>query len=254
MNKNNCNKLFFLVLCALSVASGCKKNNYFIDTGTHNADYNGTVFEYLQNHPHHQFDSLCKVIRLAGMENTFQKEPITFFAPADTTIKKSVRLLNIELNLIGKDTISDLRQLSPEFWKKQLSLYLFKGERRLKDFPQLDPARLQTFPGQYYESYGGKIMLIGTVFYSAGGVEYAGYRQLTLGYFTGNVPPTGVLLSFANAVASSDIHPVNGIVHALQWSNARIGEGSGTFVINTEYFGFNPFDFITDAKQIGLQL
>lgn len=240
--------LFAVSLFFLAIA-GCKKKDYFIDSGRHSADYNGTVLQYLKNHSLRQFDSLTKVIRLAGMENVFENESITFFATPDTMINRSVKALNQNLFSLGRDTISDLSQLKPAFWKKQLSMYLFKGERRLKDYTQVDPGMLQTFPGQYYQSYDGKTMLVGVIFNDAGGVRYAGYRQLMISYFSGNVPPTGVL-PYVNMVASSDIHPTNGIIHALQWSNERLGTGSNR--LNTPYMGFSENDFITDAKQIGL--
>lgn len=248
-------KINYLFIAALVISFcsitgvGCQKDKYFHNSGTHEADYNGTIFQYLQNHQYNQFDSLCKVIQLAGMENVMQNENITFFAPPDTTIKSSIRQLNSHLFRIGRDTITNLSQLSSEFWKKQLSYYVFAGERRLKDYPQLDPGLLQTFPGQYYDSYQGKKMLIGVIFNNAGGVKYAGYRQLVISYFSGIIPPTGAL-PYANLIASSDIHPKNGIIHALQYTNIRVGTGAS--IRNTLYFGFNQTDFINDALQIGL--
>lgn len=244
-------KLSHLSLCFLLIGIlSCKKNAYFHDSGTHEADYDGSVFEYLQNHKYHQFDSLCKVIQLAGLEDVFHNESITFFAPADTTIKRTIQVINRNFYNRGKDTITSLHQLSSKFWKKQLSYYLFKGERRLKDYPQIDPGLIQTFPGQFYDSYQGKKMLIGVIFNSAGGVQYAGYRQIIINYFSGVLPPTGVL-SYANLIATSDIHPKNGIIHALQYSNLNTSTGYG--LRSNMIFGFSEFDVIADAEQIGIK-
>lgn len=252
MKKNNHIVTCIAAILLLSMAIGCKKNNsYFVDSGVHDAQYNGTIFEYLQNHPYHQFDSLCKVVKLAGLENVLQNETVTFFATPDTMIAATISELNFYLRIKGKDTIVDLAQLKPEFWKKQLSMYIFRGEKKLKDYPQLDPYLLQTFPGQYYESLGGKKMLLGAIFNSAGGVSYAGYRQLVISYFTGSVPPSG-LLAYPNLVASCDIKPRNGVIHALQWSNLR--RSTGAPIDNSRYFGFSIDDVITDARQIGLDL
>lgn len=249
-------KFFILgsLLCiAVTMISGCKKNDYFIDTGLHKADYDGTVMEYLEQNPHHLFDSLCKVIRLAGMENVFNHDSITFFAPADTCIMASVATLNQSLLLKGKDTITNLAQIDPAVWKKELSLYLFKGVHRLKDYPQIDPLAMQVYGGQYYSSYGGKVMNIGVFFQDVNDVKYAGYRQLVLGYFTGSTPPD--FLPYLIPVASSDIHPKNGIVHVLQFTQKVIyfnDDGDQTIEIFPVFFGFQPFDFVTEVIAQGI--
>lgn len=249
-------KIFYLILIIVSTGlfvSGCKKNDYFLDTGLHKADYDGTIMEYLEQNPHHLFDSLCKVIRLAGMEDVFNNDAITFFAPADTTILSTIHELNMSLLVKGKDTITDLSQVSSEVWKKELSLYIYKGIHRLKDYPQLDPAAMQAYGGQYYQSFNGKVLNIGVVFSDVNGVKYAGYRQLCLGYYPGETPPD--FIPYLIPVASSDIHPKNGIVHVLQftqtlhYTNTEGEEREDTFPV---YFGFLPFDFISEAIAKGI--
>lgn len=237
----------------VAMISGCKKNDYFIDTGLHKADYNGTVMEYLEQNPHHLFDSLCKVIRLAGMEDVFNNDSITFFAPADTCIMASVATLNQSLLLKGKDTVTDLGQIDASVWKRELSLYVFKGVHRLKDYPQIDPLAMQVYGGQYYASYSGKVMNIGVYFQDVNGVKYAGYRQLVLGYFSGETPPD--FLPYLIPVASSDIHPKNGIVHVLQFTQKVIyvnENGDQTTEVFPVFFGFQPYDFVTEAIAEGI--
>ncbi|HEU0227792.1 MAG TPA: hypothetical protein VFQ86_08645 [Arachidicoccus soli] len=228
---------FILICMLLLVLSSCQKQKYYYDTGLSKAAYNGTVMDYLENNPYHLFDSVVKVIKLAGMENVFQSDSITFFAPADTCIYASIANLNSQLVSRGKDTISDLAQLSPEFWKEEISLYLFSGVHRLKDYPQIDPSNMQVFPGGYYPSYNGKVMHVGVIFNTVNGVQYAGYRQLMIDYFTGSTPPTGYL-TWQTLVASSDINPSNGIVHVLQYPS--------------HFFGFNPSDFANEAIAKGI--
>jgi len=221
----------------LTVVVGCQKDQYYVDSGISSAKYDGTVLDYLQDNPYHLFDSVIKVIKLAGMENTFKSDSITFFAPSDTCIAASISYLNFQLAQKGKDTISNLNQLPAEFWRKELSLYLFKGLHRLKDYPQVDPDNLQVFPGGYFPSFGGKVMHVGVIFNTVNGVQYAGYRQLMINYFTGSTPPAGYL-TWETLVASSDINPYNGIVHVLQYPSHK--------------FGFSEFDFANEAMAVDI--
>lgn len=250
-------KLFggLMTLVALVLIGGaCHKDDYFKDTGLHKADYNGTVMEYLEQNPYHMFDTLCKVIRLAGMEQVFQNDSITFFAPADTCILSSIQLLNEQLKLDGKDTVTQISQIPAAVWKKELSQYIFKGVHRLKDYPQLDPLVMQVYGGQYYSSYSGKVMNIGVYFNDVNGVKYAGYRQLMLGYFSGETPPD--FLPYIVPVASSDIHPYNGIVHVLQYTQKFIYQqgDSEDYTVTTipVYFGFAPYSFISEVLEAGI--
>jgi len=226
------NRIWILSGLFLIVLGSCQKNDYYVDSGNSNAKYNGTVLEYLQNNPYHLFDSVVKVINLAGMDDIFKTDSITFFAPADTCIAASISYLNFQLAQKGKDTISNLNQLPKEFWRKELSLYVFKGLHRLKDYPQVDPKNLQVFPGGYFPSFDEKVMHIGVIFNDVNGVQYAGYRQLMINYFSGTTPPAGTLL-WETLVASSDINPNNGIVHVLQYPFHK--------------FGFSEFDFANEA-------
>ncbi|WP_300597409.1 hypothetical protein [Niabella sp.] len=229
--------IYMLGVAALLCMAGCKKDNYYEDTKTINPKFDGTVVQYLQSNRYHLFDSLLRIIKLSGMEDVFQKEQITFFAPADPSIINSIRILNQSLLAQGRDTISNLAQLHPDFLKQQLSKYLFKGLRRLSDYPQLDPDNFRVYGGEYYTSYMGKNMLIGAVFNNAGGVQYAGYRQLYIGYPEGDTPPAGRLPEIFR-VATVDINPTNGIVHALNYSDAF-------------FFGFSPSDFMVSAQNFG---
>lgn len=238
-NKLRMKKYILIVIliatCGIFFQS-CNKQKYYYDTGLAKAKYDGNVLQYLQNNQYHMFDSLSKVIKLAGMEDVFENDSITFFAMADTAIKYSIEFLNSTLAMQGKDTISDLSQLSAAFWKEELSLYLFTGIHRLSDYPQIDFSNIVAYGGGYYKSYGGKVMNIGVVYNSVNNVQYQGYRQLYLNYFSGDVPPS--VFIYTVPVASSDINPTNGIVHALQFTS--------------QYFGFNPVDFTNEAIAIGL--
>lgn len=254
-------KIAPVLLLATCLFAGCKKEPYFKDTGLHEAKYNGTILEYLHAKPIH-FDSLSRVIKIAGMEETFNKENITFFAPTSASVHQSVHLLNQYLSVSGRDTVSRLEQLKPEFWRKMLALYVFKGNSGLKDYPQIDTASMQSYPGQGYNSLSvdnqpGRTMNIGVIYNDAGGVKYAGYRQLMISYIPDYSKPTAGLI--LNKVSSSDVAPSNGRVHVLQSTyplQILARKPDGTFALKwttqPQFFGFDPYNFIFSALSTGI--
>jgi len=218
--------IFFLVHCS--------DNSYLQDGGTSNPHYDGTVLDYLNSRPDY-FTKLVEIIHLTGMEDVFTDSTITFFAPTDYSIDKSLTFLNSYLYHAGNDTVSDLSQISADVWKNYLTLYLIHDKYLLKDIPQMDTTAMNVYGGQAYVSYNGRPMNIGVVYHDENGVKYAGYRQLFYSYiydFTTN--------DLINAhVATSDIQPTNGVVHVLRFYD--------------HYFGFNVNNFYNDAVSAGIK-
>lgn len=248
-------KLALLILIGFCILSSCKRDEYFLDTGTTNPNFNGTVLAYLKSKPVY-FDTLTRVINIAGMNDVFEKEQITFFAPTSSAIYKSIKVLNVELRRSGRDTVAKLEQIKPETWKETLSMYIFKGVYRLKDYPQLDTIAFAAFPGQGYTSYAGRTMNIGVLFNDAvterfadGSpktfVKYAGYRQLYLSYIPDFSNPTLNLLNIP--VSSSDIAPTNGIVHVLAQNVFLDGR-----LVSKHSFGFNTRTFTNKVIADGI--
>lgn len=230
-------RLFSISLAAtILLLTGCQKD-YFTDSGKHNPNFNGTVMQYLQSRPE-LFDSVSKAIRLAGMEDIFKSEDITFFSPADSSIKNTITLLNLVLASRGQNDVYRLEQIKPEVWRKHLGHYLFKGKKSMNDFPQLDPSNISAYPGQIYTSYYGDIMNVGVVYDDAGGVSYAGYRHMKISYIPSQSAPRDYRTWFGADVASVNIAPTNGYVHVLRYANHE--------------FGFNAFKFIEDAIIAGI--
>lgn len=221
----------FLVLGMLAA---CQKE-YFVDTGVHKAKYDGTVLQYLQNKPI-MFDSLVMVIKAAGMNDFYNNENVTFFAPTNATIFRAVRSLNQDLRMNGRDTVSNLSQVKAEVWKEMLSLYTFKGSYLLKDLPQVDTAALNAFPGQGYTSYGGRPMNLGVLYNDANGVKYVGYRQIILSFIRDFSNPKVNLINAP--IATSDIQPNNGVLHVLRGTNHS--------------FGFEGYRFVAAANAAGI--
>lgn len=236
MKKQHKNKIILLMLVgALLLFGSCKK--YYFDTGLHEAKFDGTILQYLKSKPAF-FDSTLRVIDLAGMTNVVNNEEITFFAPPSGTIFKSINRLNLYLKYNGKDTVSQLSQIKPEVWKNTLSQYIFKGKYLLKDYPQRDTISYVAYPGQNYTSYGGRVMNVGVIFNNAGGVDYAGYRQLYLAYIPDLSNPQVALVNIP--IASSDIQPSNGVVHVLNKTKHNFGFNTNSFIEQALVAGILP--------------
>jgi hypothetical protein len=92
--------------------------------------------------------------------------------------------------------------------------YVLKGKYLLKDFPQLDFTLRPLYPGGYYSGYNNDLSNIGVVYNTANTVRYAGYRQLCIAAIIDPSNPSYYQFMSA-AVASSDIQPTNGVIHAL---------------------------------------
>ncbi|MCD2424661.1 hypothetical protein LQ567_17905 [Niabella pedocola] len=241
-------KRYWYVMIVVLGFAACKKNDYYKDSGTHDPNFKGNVLQYLQSKPG-QFDSVAKLIKIAGMESVFQNEEITFFAPSDSSIRASIDITNMNLASIGLNPINRMDQIKPAVWRKYLALYLFKGAKSLNDYPQIDFGNFSAFSGQIYYSYDGYPMNIGAVYQDAGGIKYAGYRMLYLSYIGSLSSPKDVSTWVSISVASANIHPSNGYVHALRYGITLVGNGGN---IDLSAFGFLPGLLSLDAVKAGI--
>lgn len=230
-------KLYSLsLICLLLVAfTGCKKD-YFINSGLHKAKYEGNMLQYLESQPF-LFDTLIRVIKLAGVEKYFTDSTMTFFAPADSTINRTYLYINQQLKLSGADTLTSLDNIKAEFWRSTLMMYMFSGARGLEEFQQLDLSNRSAFPGEYVRSMGGRVMNIGVTFGDASGLKYQGYRQLNLAYIPNqSSPQQGWRIT---RIATSNIQPTNGYVHVLNYPAHYFGFDPDQAALNASYLGFN---------------
>ena len=218
-------KLIFLFAIVLLIISSCKRDKFYEDGGRATAVFPGDMLQYLESKPV-LFDTIAKLIQLAGLEESFRKDSITFFAPNDEYIKNAIGYtntdgLNRRLYEKGKDTIVNLSDIKADIWKKYLQRYIFKGRNLLKDYPQIDFNQKLMFPGQMYYSVNKSIFNIGVEFQDANGIKYIGYRQLHLSYIPDISRPNDNW--FTTRISSSDIQPTNGVVHTLQWNGGNFG-------------------------------
>jgi hypothetical protein len=231
-------------VCLTMIVSSCSKDDYFVDGGPAKAQFNGSVLQYLESNP--KFDSIAQVVKLAGMEDVFTNEEITFFAPTDEVLRRTIGQVNSPISQLQnglnqrlfdlrKDTLKTLADVPSATWRKFLMRYMFKGKNVLKDYPQLDFNLKPLYPGGFYLGYNNDLANIGVVYNAANGVAYTGYRQLSISYIPDPSNPQNFI---AAAVASSDIQPKNGVVHALA---LYLGRGIGEVFTDSRanVFGFN---------------
>jgi hypothetical protein len=234
-------KTFILFILVVLAFSACKRDEYYRDGGKAQAEFNGSMLEYLQSKPV-LFDTIAQIVKLAGMEGNFSDEDFTFFAPDDETIKRTIGTiytfgLNSFLYYAGKDTVKTLANIDSLIWKKYLQRYMFRGSNRLKDYPQVDFNLVTVFPGALYFSYAGNVSNIGVEYGDVNGIKYIGYRQLALSYIPDISKPNDNWRRFY--ISSSDIKPTNGVVHTLRSSGA--------------YFGFDEYEFFNEIYITGLK-
>lgn len=243
-------KIMISILAAVLTAnlvSSCEDDSYLIDTGVHNAYYDGTIYDYLNNFPDkHYFEDLMTIVKYAGLEDVLKDSTVTFFAPTDWSIRSSYNYTSTRLyQFEGQDSLRDLRQIRPEVWREYLSMYIIKDKYVMKDIPQLDTANVSAYPGQGYYSYGGLPMNVGVEYYDAAGVKYAGARQILFSYV---IDPQQH--KFINAyVATSDIQPKNGAIHVLRWLDHAFGFRKATFAATAINSGILPIDSIKQEEE-----
>ncbi|TCC99491.1 fasciclin domain-containing protein [Pedobacter hiemivivus] len=229
-----------LLAFTILIFAACGKDTYYQDGGKENAKFDGTILQYLESNPRY-FDTLVTVIKLAGMEKEFNNDQFTFFAPVDNSFRGLIKTLNTVLYATGKDTVVNLNDIPDAIWQKYVSVYMFKGLKKVNDYPQIDLNARGLYPGQNYKSLGDVVFNIGAIYDNAGnvsgtgsensqGVKYAGYRHLCISF----IPNTADPLANWNTVlvSSSDIQPNNGVVHVLKASHT---------------FSFDATNFIQDV-------
>ncbi|WP_025141981.1 hypothetical protein [Pedobacter jeongneungensis] len=224
-------KLIMICAALLLLLNACKRDEYYIDGGRANPDYQGNMLQYLQAKKV-PFDTVAQIVKLAGMEKQFSSEDFTFFAFDDDVVRRTIGTLktgglNTYLFYAGKDTVKTLDQIPPAIWKKYLQRYMFKGVNRLKDYPQIDLGLRSIYPGALYYDYNNSVANIGVNFSDANGVKYIGYRQLMFSYIPDISKPNDSWITVP--IASSDIKPTNGVVHSLSYTGAYLGFSQSEF-------------------------
>ncbi len=214
--------LFLAAGCMLF--SSCKKDEYYKDGGLANPIYNGTIYDYLTEKTLY-FDSVKHIIDLAGMKDMFTNDTITFFAFTDDAIKAAMDDLNAQRFMNQEDSVK-MEDLGAEVWKQFISMYILRGKRLAGSFPRMARDNIRAFPGINYIMLNGYILNIGLEYTNYRGVEAIGPRILYLTDVT--FDPRDFRNNSNVRVASSDIQPRNGVIHALTYLHV-LGFRGGEF-------------------------
>lgn len=209
--------------------SACKKD-YYIDGGLANPHYDGTIYDYLVKNPY-LFDTIAYIVEKAGLKETLQNDSVTFFAPTDQSIGEAMDDLNFIRYVSVEDSVH-LADIPGSVWRKYLERYILKGKYTANKFARIDPVNVYAYPGINYVMNSGYILNIGLVYQTYNDVEAVGARVLMLTDIT--FDPVTFNNNMRVLVASSDIQPTNGVIHALSMRHV---------------FGFRPGDFILAAEQ-----
>ena len=218
-----------LLIFVTTILGSCQTDDYLVDGGRSNPYYDGTIMEYLESRDDMLFSDLVKVIKMTKWYDVFSDEnaDITFFAPTDFSIDRSVDILNYNLyNWNNMEKITNLSQVKSEVWEDMIGMYVLEGKYRLNDIAQIDTVALSAFPGQTNYTYDKKYKLtMGVCYGDANGIKYAGYRQIMCASQDYGAP----IYAY---VSSCNIEPHNGIVHVLRLDHS-LGFNSYTCLLYT---------------------
>ena len=229
-------KRFYIILITIltfGVLTSCTEDYYF-ETGIANDKFNGSAWDYLNSKPEH-FSKITEIIKVANMESIFQNDEITFFAPKNPSIERAMNKINSSLKISGLDTIANFNEVNPEIWQEFVGLYVIPGRYELKDIPQVDTLTFN-FKGQQYKSINGRSMNMGLLYNSAGGVDYAGYRQIIYAYVYDFARPEASRSNIIVATANNKVN--NGVVHVLQATAHTFGFDTNVIIERLRTGGF----------------
>lgn len=229
--KHYCKWLIIIFTTAIITVgfTACKKD-YYVDGGLAEAQYNGSIYDYLASKPY-LFDSVVQIIDLAGMKEMLTNDTVTFFCPTDQSIGDAMDALNSYRYTNVEDSVH-LEDISPEVWKKFLSMYILEGKYTAATFPRVDPDNIFSYPGINYVMLNGYVLNIGLIYNDYGGAEAVGARVLNITDITFN--PNNYKLDPRIQVMTTDIQPKNGVLHVLK---------------NKHVLGFRGGEFTRVAEQ-----
>ena len=192
------------VVGLISMISCQTKWNY-VDTGLVNGRFPGTMYEYFHSN-HYDWDSTLILIEKAGLTELFEgKDPeykeITFLGPTNHSIRR----------WMIENKITSLRALDDERCRDMILRHVIKGKYMRDDIPEGKPGSAQEVGegGQIYSSVGGVRLWLYTFREEYQGV--AGTGSVNIYLFS-------VDKKVNIDIASSNIEPDNGVVHALSYA------------------------------------
>ncbi|HVI48118.1 MAG TPA: fasciclin domain-containing protein [Chitinophaga sp.] len=199
------------ICCILLLAMTACKKDYYKDGGLAEARYNGSIYDYLVKNPY-LFDTVAYVVEKAGLKKMLMEDTVTFFSPTDDAIRDAMNELNNYRYLTAEDSVH-LDDIDPAVWRRFLSLYILRGKYQAKRFARIDPKNVYAYPGINYVMESGYILNIGLIYQDYNGVEAVGARIIRVTDIT--YDPANFTNNPSVIVATSDIQPLNGVLHVF---------------------------------------
>lgn len=197
--------MYMIIVAGLLFMSSCTKDN-FVSTGISKGRFDGNMLEYMAAHTY-DWDSVRVMIQHAGddMVELFEgrasgHEAITFFGLTNHSIRRY--LLRNE-----KKQISDL---DPEWCKDILLQHVVDGKYYRKEIPEGEPGDYGTAGtgGITLRTLGGTDLWVFAIVQEKDGIVENAARPIFVNFKKSNKEV---------GVASADIEPDNGLVHALEY-------------------------------------
>ena len=196
-----------ICVCVLMVLTGCDTKQNWIDTGVSSPYHDCSIMEYLRGDAYN-WELTVEMIERADLTDLFEGQvdtlpEITFFGIPSYSI----------LRYLWDNGMESVSELTPAFCRETILNHVVKGKYLKADIAYRNPNYLitdqQQDGGTELITLGGRQLKAYVDKSEYGGVPDAGAETMYLYSFSAytQVP-----------LASPDIQPLNGVVHALNYN------------------------------------
>ena len=196
-----------ICVCVLMALTGCDTKQNWIDTGVSSPYHDCSIMEYLRGDAYN-WELTVEMIERADLTDLFEGQvdtlpEITFFGIPSYSI----------LRYLWDNDMESVSELTPAFCRETILNHVVKGKYLKADIAYQNPNYLITDPqqdgGTELITLGGRQLKAYVDKSEYGGVPDAGAETMYLYSFSAytQVP-----------LASPDIQPLNGVVHALNYN------------------------------------
>lgn len=204
-------KKYLVILLFVLPFISCGTKYDYLDTGISDPHFEGDMYAYLQSNPYN-WDSIVKIIDRARLQDVFHHDDITFMGLTNHSIRRW-------LIQGGKGYEAGYRQVAdiPEEMCRAIVLSLVLDDKMLcEDIERIELNEKGEYigGGRVLKARYGNYVWLWTQQDPYMGV--AGLGPVSLSMTTLQSDQTTQIAT--NKVASSDIQPYNGVVHALEYS------------------------------------
>ncbi len=200
-------RLIYIGFCVLLCLIGCDTKQNWIDTGISSPYHDCSMMDYLRGDKYN-WELTVEMIERAELTDLFEGEvdtlpEITFFAIPSYSI----------LRYLWDNNLESVAELTPEFCRETVLSHVVKGKFLKADIAYRNSKYQITDPlqdgGTALVTLGGRQLKAYVDKSDYGGVPDAGAETMFLYSFSAytQVP-----------LASPDIQPLNGVVHALNYN------------------------------------